>query len=402
MVQEKISSAKDLYQNGLYDDAIVLYHEIMEEDLDRFQAQCKFYYMWSIYKKYIASSKVLTEDIGEDAKNAVKYIINNSDNKQVIYQYTVMKVIKHLENENNYDAKKMQKWLDKLDPEILSEESSEYKRDDGKVVVYSSSKEKWYTLKSKAAFELQMYQLCIDVSTKALSTLKVFNHDSDVWLKRRIALSYSKLGQLDEASNLMELIITSRKEWFLYQELGDIYQQQGKSEEALDYYFKGLLKPGQDEFKINLIKKISDLIRAEYPNQSNQLMDFVIKVKLKSGWKLDQTENGYYDEHQSEIDKTGYKTAREKIYLIAEELSRKKMVEYNGVISKILPNGTTGFISSNNKSYYFRFNEFRGREEISVGLKVLFYVEKSFDKVKNKESEIAVSIRTRGSNDEIK
>jgi len=67
---------------------------------------------------------------------------------------------------------------------------------------------------------------------------------------------------------------------------------------------------------------------------------------------------------------------------------------FRGRIKNILPNGISGFIGGeNNIDYYFRFKDFCGKKsDIAVGLSVEFSTEKSYDKKKNRESEMAVDI----------
>ena len=71
-----------------------------------------------------------------------------------------------------------------------------------------------------------------------------------------------------------------------------------------------------------------------------------------------------------------------------------KLPKLQGKIKTILPNNKSGFISANNgKDYYFKVQSINGNiKKISIDIAVEFYVSKSFDKSKNKESEQAINI----------
>ena len=69
-----------------------------------------------------------------------------------------------------------------------------------------------------------------------------------------------------------------------------------------------------------------------------------------------------------------------------------------GIIKNLLLKGNSGFIKSESgKDYFFRLKNFNDKKEYCVlNANVIFYTEKSFDKKKNQESEIAVNISLRG------
>ena len=96
----------------------------------------------------------------------------------------------------------------------------------------ASDKEKWYATKSKALFELRLFQECFDISEKALHEFNDFHYNNDLWFARRMALSKKSLGNLNEAINDLEKIFRRKKEWFIQKEIGDILLETGKIEEA--------------------------------------------------------------------------------------------------------------------------------------------------------------------------
>jgi len=65
-----------------------------------------------------------------------------------------------------------------------------------------------------------------------------------------------------------------------------------------------------------------------------------------------------------------------------------------GKIKKILPDGKAGFIETeDNKSYYFKTKDFVSKKDkLTIGQKVNFYLEDSFDVKKNQMTKCTVNI----------
>jgi len=60
------------------------------------------------------------------------------------------------------------------------------------------------------------------------------------------------------------------------------------------------------------------------------------------------------------------------------------------VVLKTLPNGKSGFLKAKNKTYYTTFDGLKGIPQ--VGERVTFTLMDSFDKKKQKASQVAVSL----------
>ena len=146
MFEELKEKAKFLYNSKDYGPALDLYEELKKIDPDKFEKQCIFSYMWCLYRLKLNNEEAFNDKNINQTREIVKYILDHQSNKDLLYQVTVLCVLKNFEKKQNLEADKVNYWLDKLDPNLLSEEvfRSEY---EGKQVESMSNKEKWYALK---------------------------------------------------------------------------------------------------------------------------------------------------------------------------------------------------------------------------------------------------------------
>lgn len=392
--EEKVSKAKDLYGQKNYVEALKLFCEIKKEDQQLFESTCKFHYMWCIYRQHINKRDAFEPENIQRTREEVKYILSNQTKDDLIYIWTVMKVIDHMKRQQNFDAANINKWLDKISPDKLSDKTTTYEKENGDQIVYISQKEKWYALKSKACMKLELYDECVSVSEEALTELKEFNKNNDIWFKRRIALSKSKLGNYKEALDILGRVTARKKDWFIFSDIGDVYKAMGNEEKALEHYFKAFTKPGKDEFKVNLFSDMSDLLYGIGEKEDADLLNaYAVKLKISEEWKLKDFQKQYYDEHKEEIDDISLAKLKKEIKLLEEKYAWKGKEKFFGKITKILPNGKAGFINTEKDSYYFKRNSFVGNaNKLKEGVKVSFYVEIGYDKKKEQESLVAVNI----------
>ena len=90
----------------------------------------------------------------------------------------------------NYNL--INKYLDKLDPSLLSELENEINID-GETKKVASDREAWYGKKIKTLFNLERYEKCLDKTEEAIENIKKFHNKGDLWIKYRQALCYIQL-----------------------------------------------------------------------------------------------------------------------------------------------------------------------------------------------------------------
>ena len=53
-------------------------------------------------------------------------------------------------------------------------------------------------------------------------------------------------------TNILNDLLKFKKDWFIYKDVSDIYFSLGNYENAIEYAIESVLKPGEDDKKINL------------------------------------------------------------------------------------------------------------------------------------------------------
>lgn len=393
MFEDLKETAKIAYDNKDYEKALESYEELKNLDKGKFEKQCIFAYMWCLFRVKISPKEAFDDKNVNEIKLIVKYILDHQSNKDLLYQLTVFRVLKDFERRQNFEAKKVNLWLDKLDPSSLSEDAhtSEY---DGKQIEFMSNKEKWYTLKSKVCEKLEMHQECIRVSKEALHSINNLHSNNDIWFKRRIAISTAKLGQQDEAISIITDIIKTKKDWFLYQDIGDIYLAQNNYKGALENYLNAILAPGEDSMKVKLFWQTGNaLINLGDTEGETLLKAYSIKIRTEHEWKLTIEEKDFSSRCKEFLETSEARALKRQINELAQKYKWQDSIKLEGTISKVLPDGRAGFIRTSDSSYYFRMNQIGSRGvNAQIGSKVSFYLEKGFDKKKGLETDNAVNI----------
>ncbi len=385
--------AKGYYDNKEYNKALESYEKLKNQDSLEFEKSCSINYMWCIYRVKITSKDAFSEKNYVETKRFVKYILEHSTNKDKIFQYTVFKVLKHIKNKNVFNPEKVDAWLNMLNAKVLSGEIT-YIEQDGRKVEFQSNKEEWYALKSRVYEKLKLYEKCIEVSEEAISILPKLHNDNEIWFKRRIAISKHKLGDNAGAINALKELLRYKSDWFLHSDISEIYLKMEDNENAIKYGINALLKYGDEDKKVKLFWNLG----IAYENmgdidKSHSFKDYSIKIRIAKDWK--QRDRGdYYNSRKQVIDNILIEQLGKNVIEIANNERWSKSTIYYGEIAKILSNAKSGFIESKRRTYYFKFNEVKGKKSnIRIGQKVQFYAESSFDIKKNKETETAVNIK---------
>jgi len=276
--------------------------------------------------------------------------------------------------------------VDSLDAECRNIEV-ENKREK-KIKELASSKEDWYSAKTKALFEMQHYQECFDLSKVALESFSKFHNSNDVWFARRIALSKKHLGNSTEALDELLLILKRKKEWYIQMEVAQLYLENGDHENAFKFAISAINNFGNLEYKVGLLVLIAELLTLKDEKELSFKHYSLSKLlRLHEEWIVPNTVSSALSQFSFEQVKI------EELPDLKREL-KKYWNRFNpqqaapnqnttqrqlGKIERILHNdekGADGFIKfDGNKSIYFRVNS---TEEIIkklvVGLEVDFKI----------------------------
>lgn len=276
--------------------------------------------------------------------------------------------------------------VDSLDTECRTKEVE--RKGEKKPMEFASSKEDWFAFKTKALFETQQYQECFDLSKVALESFQKFHYSNDVWFARRIALSKKHLGNSADALNELLLILRRKKEWFIQNEVAQIYKENGDNEKAFKFAISAINNFGDLEYKVGLLELIAELLDLKGEKELSFKHYSLSKLlRLREEWNVPDSVSLALSQFSFEpitIDKLRDLKGELKKYWsdfnpeqnTPQQNTKQKQT---GKIDRILhnnENGADGFIKyDGNKSVYFRVNT---REEIikkiAIGLEVEFKI----------------------------
>jgi len=353
-------------------------------------------YAWCIYYTEIAVKKVNDEAKFLKAGEGILKLSKQEDQYSP-YTQTIFKILEYLNDKAIYPADKILEWTAKLNPETLDDNPFAFTDEQGKTRELASKKEQYFMWRTKALLEKSLFKECIELSQKALDTLKKFHYDNDVWFARRISLSYRGLGEYQKALEQLKSLLKRKNEWFIQKEIAEIYFEQNNFHEALQFALDAALNAGEPDKKLNLYKLMSDLFLSNNQIQeAKKHIEFIYHIRKKHGWNIDTDLQNLLDQYQIEIAQTiNLKNFEKELKQLWEKLKFVNHTPLIGTIKTILPNGKAGFIeTTEKKSYYFRLKDFKAKPELAqVGQKVTFFVEEGFDAKKNKKTENAVNIK---------
>ena len=274
--------------------------------------------------------------------------------------------------------------VDSLDTECRTIEV-ERKREK-KPMELASSKEDWYAVKTKALFETQHYQECFELSKKALESFEKFHYSNEVWFARRIALSKKNLGNSADALNELLLILKRKKEWFIQNEVAQIYKENGDYENSFKFAISAMNNFGDLEYKVGLLVLIAELLNFKEENELSFKHYSLSKLlRVQEEWNVPNSVSSALSQFSFE------QITIEKLPDLKRELKKywssfnphqtaprqNPLQRLTGKIDRILHNdekGADGFIKfDGNKSIYFRVNSTEEViKKIAIGLEVDF------------------------------
>ena len=383
-IRKELIEAKKLYKSKKYRDALAIYEKHFQTSPEALNNWDNIFYSWSLYQLYIKDAE--DEDKLFESAELVTELVKQEDlNKKPVCAYTlsVFKVLDYLYAQNDYFN--LVNWLEKINPELLDE-----KRFETNDRIYRSRKEKYYDYATKAYFECEDFEKCIEISNEALTSLSEFTNSSDIWYRWRIAKSLKELMENKEALVYLEEIVKVKKDWFVQKEIAENYYMLDEDEKAMDYICAAVLTNDPSNIKVNLYYLAYKILKEQDSDLALKHAKLFLAIKLENESQVsDDIEELLIDEE--DLDKRELEC---KIKNYWSEYKFKDQELQYGTITKIFEHGKSGFITSNdNQSVYFNVYEYKG-DNLSIGEYVSFFTEKSYDKSKNRESIKAINIRS--------
>ena len=393
-IKKQLAQAKKNYQNKDYEGAKDLYETLYNQKPESFTIWDKRFYSWALYQLYVKNPDDETSLL--EAVDMITELVAQEDHSQkdgvCAYTMSVMKLLDYLYKKHDYAN--LLVWADNLNPDFLSTKTSKFTTNDGREVTTASNKEKYYNWTSKSYQEVEDYDMCLEVSKKALEELTSFTNNSDVWFKWRIARSLREIGEYGEAIEYLKDIYKTKKDWFIRWELAENYFFEGDHEKSLEYAVSAALSHGDSDKKIKLYSLLEDLLEDDDPEIALKHSYLIYSIRLHNEWGIDE-------ELEEKIESAGLDTQNTEYWKIEKELKGywkdlkfKHQQPNYGIISRIFPHGKTGFVKRDDgESFFFNGFEFKGDpNKYRENVKVSFYLEEGYDRKKNEVKMNAVNI----------
>lgn len=393
-IKKQLAQAKKNYQNKDYEDAKDLYETLYNQKPESFTIWDKRFYSWALYQLYVKNPDDET-DLFEAVDMITELVAQEDHSKNdgvCAYTMSVMKLLDYLYKKHDYAN--LLVWADNLNPDFLSTKTSKFTTNDGREVTTASNKEKYYNWTSKSYQEVEDYDMCLEVSKKALEELTSFTNNSDVWFKWRIARSLREIGEYEEAIEYLKDIYKTKKDWFVRWELAENYFFEGDHEKSLEYAVSAALSHGDSDKKIKLYSLLEDLLEDDEPEIALKHSYLIYSIRLHNEWGIDE-------ELEEKIESAGLDTQNTEYWKIEKELKGywkdlkfKHQQPNYGIISRIFPHGKTGFVKRDDgESFFFNGFEFKGDpNKYRENVKVSFYLEEGYDRKKDEVKMNAVNI----------
>lgn len=385
--------AYSLQKTKDYARALDISREVFQ--MDREFDPIRSVYAWSIFQTEIAPKKKHERSVLLKAADGILRL--SEQDKFSPYTRTVFAVLDFLKHENTPNPELILDWAHRLDPAQLSATPNAYTQQDGTPQEQASDREKWYSVVCKALFETKQFEACIARTQEALAQFQRLHYGNDVWFERLIARSEAELGQPDAAIGRYLRLLSRKPDAFLRDELAHLYALQGQNDLALRYAGEAALAPGEMEMKVKLFDLLARLLHEKGETDAARAhVELEISLRQRAGYKISSDVHARAGEfgidlgHVSEPD-----TLTRSLRPLWESLKFQGQTRREGRVLKLLPNGKAGFLQDDNgASFYFQLRQFRGKAaHVKPELRVSFYVEDSFDPVKQRKSEVAVDVR---------
>jgi len=207
------------------------------------------------------------------------------------YEFYTFKWLREAKKRSNilHFSTKVLTLIEKLNPDTLSKDSYTVQLKNGKDSELQSNYEAYYSYKTKALFDLEKYQECIDSCTLALETIEKFHFDNDIWFADRLSNSIAKLGDIDKAILKTEEIVLKKDNWFLFYNLAKLYLQNNNMNEA----FKNMLRAAHTKdpikMKVKLLEDLGNYFSTIDYDLSQKHYILVKKIREENQWPKDDT-----------------------------------------------------------------------------------------------------------------
>lgn len=330
-------------------------------------------YCWCLYYLYIQKYDEKRDDPRRFRRAADAILQYSRQEPYSPYTLTVWKVVDSLRGRPGHTAAEISRYLEKLDPDLLSAEEI-IRRRNGQVVQIASEKERWYSLRSRFLVKEEQYETCISLCQEAMRVFPQLHHDNEIWFSYRSALCRLRIGQVDDAVREFRQLLQYKEHWIIYRGLFYCAEAQHDLQSMLQYGAAGMLAGAQFAGKLNFIAQLAGVLQ----QTGKEMMAFahyvfIVKLREQRGWYVSPALRQRVASYQVPI--PTWNTLLDTLYPFWISCKHAGEDPVYGTIETMLPGNTGGFITTyEGHTYYFKTDSLY-RTEAARGLYVSFYVQ---------------------------
>jgi tetratricopeptide (TPR) repeat protein len=231
--------------------------------------------VWSYY-----DAKIKTEEAQRNLSNLIRAAeevlsVNPDTLPKELVVFAVIKAAKQKD-----DWQTVSTWCDKLNPQTISEDRAS--SSSGRTM---SNKEKWFFAKIKSLIELKKWE---QARILGLEASKIYPNQIQFYRWSALALGGQGL-ELQAIEELNNLIVRFREEWYIFQDIGELYSKIHQPEPALQLLCRSALCHGEDKLKVSLYASIAE--KSLILDKLEMAADTLILAKLvrqREEWRVSQ------------------------------------------------------------------------------------------------------------------
>ncbi len=351
---------------------------------------------WSVYRVFFKNCPAEEANLADLVRKA-DFAITKSGYTQCSPRWKLIKSITDRildkKEKSDSDYLRVKKYLEMADPETLSSERADAETGNGKRKI-PSDKDGWYSRMTKVLLALKQYEACIDYCDRAVDAGTLFQNNNDIWNLLRKVKCLIALNRMKEAGEALKVALDyGVHNWNLYYLLFEIEEKDGEKEQALQYGAACGLESADHEKKVGFFEKFATFLEEnDYLEESMLHRRLVLLLRQENNWRLQARHQGW--NFTEKIKLMNKQQVLQELKSFWSGIRNRNKVVCHGTIRKILTEGKSGFIQSDDgAAYYFNARDIKNAKEKNLqGKRVTFTTAKRLDKKKNVIKPIAVEI----------
>lgn len=354
---------------------------------------------WSCYYSKIKGFDFETGNREEHRRQA-DYIITHSSQRVYSPKWFMVKyMIDHIGKGDFGPEKDMHlvlQYLDQIDSAALSTESNTYTDNEGHTVSRPSDKEEWYSERTKALLSIKDFEECIKCCDEGLEKISTFHNKNDCWFRYRKAEALFALERVAESRKcIAEIQARGLKHWVIYQLLYQIDKNENNIEQAMINACICALFDPSHEMRVRFYEDFAEFLNENgYSREGALHRRLILLIREEKEWSIKEKHLSWnLPEDVAALDKD---SVINQLQVFWNEWRNRNKKYLTGTVSRLLAEGKSGFIESDDgKSYYFNARDFQRKKTIPrEGMRVEFIIVDRLDKSKGVVKQNAVEIKS--------